>query len=339
VKPAKPGAARLLNSDDGLAILSAALESRHRAGSEGDCSHLVHAIYERAGYSYSYADSSQLYAGAKEFRQVTRPQPGDLVVWRGHVGIVVNPAQHSFFSLLTSGRGVDFYDAPYWKQRGRMRFFRYAKAGVSPSVPVLQAKSSKPATLRNADARGSLSVKPVEASESEKIPTDSAQPSVIQYVNVATPQTVAVNSARPKPEQLTGAILQTLRGTDEALRGQDLFRLSQSLVIFDQLEVTKIRIKGKQGQAEIKISGLSSIREGHANLQKQAEQQRWTLTSGDGESWELMLPLKTLYLPREVTVRLLAHQLAELTDQVSEPAAETDKKAELARLLNHLLQK
>jgi hypothetical protein len=118
---------RPLTRDEGLAILGAALDFRHHTGSPSDCSHFVHGLYERAGFPYGYASSSDLYAGIGEFRRVASPQPGDLAVWDGHAGIVVNPAQHSFFSLLSSGPGVDFYDSPYWKQRGRPRFYRYVK--------------------------------------------------------------------------------------------------------------------------------------------------------------------------------------------------------------------
>src|SRR5208282_3519431 len=85
-----PPALRTLTTDEGLAVLSAALESRGNADTEADCSHLVHAIYERAGFPYSYASSATLYAGSGEFRRVVHPQPGDLVVWPGHVGIAVS---------------------------------------------------------------------------------------------------------------------------------------------------------------------------------------------------------------------------------------------------------
>lgn len=118
---------RPLTRDEGLAILGAALDFRRNVGSRSDCSHLVHSLYQRAGFQYGYASSSDLYAGINEFHRVANPQPGDLVVWPGHAGIVVNPAQHSFFSLLRSGAGVDFYDSPYWEQRGHPRFFRYIK--------------------------------------------------------------------------------------------------------------------------------------------------------------------------------------------------------------------
>jgi hypothetical protein len=129
--------ARPLTRDEGLAILGAALDSRRRRDRPADCSHLVHALYERAGFHYEYASSSDLYAGVDEFRRVSAPQPGDLAVWPGHAGIVINPAQHSFFSLLSTGPGVDFYDSSYWKQRGRPHFFRYVKrasGGASSSA-------------------------------------------------------------------------------------------------------------------------------------------------------------------------------------------------------------
>jgi cell wall-associated NlpC family hydrolase len=120
----KTTAPRPLTRHEGLAIVRAALHSRNHAP---DCSHLVHALYEHAGFPYDYAPSSDLYAGIDEFRRVTNPQPGDLAVWRGHAGIVVNPSEHSFFSLLSSGPGVDSWDSPYWKQWGRPHFFRYLK--------------------------------------------------------------------------------------------------------------------------------------------------------------------------------------------------------------------
>jgi cell wall-associated NlpC family hydrolase len=120
-----------LTPDDGLAVIAAALDSRTHLVREPDCSHLVHAIYSRAGFPYTYTPSSDLFAGTREFQRVSRPQVGDLVVWQGHAGIVVNPAQHVFFSALRSGFGTDAYDAPYWKGRGQLRFYRYIKGSFA----------------------------------------------------------------------------------------------------------------------------------------------------------------------------------------------------------------
>jgi len=125
-------ASRTFTPDDGLAVIAAALDSHVRIRSSRDCSHLVHAIYERAGFHYLYASSSDLYIGTDHFQRVAHPQTGDLAVWRGHVGIVVNPSQHVFFSAMRSGPGIDTYDAPHWKERGQVRFYRYIKGNRRP---------------------------------------------------------------------------------------------------------------------------------------------------------------------------------------------------------------
>jgi NlpC/P60 family len=125
-----------ISPDDGLALIAAALDSKTRLYSLGDCSHLVHAIYKRAGFTYVYARSSDLYLGVEEFVRVAGPQPGDLVVWPGHVGIVIRPSRHVFFSLMRRGPGIDDYEAPYWTRRGRARFYRYVQNVLAQDVPV-----------------------------------------------------------------------------------------------------------------------------------------------------------------------------------------------------------
>ncbi len=101
---------------------------------ELDCSHLVHDLFQRAGMDYDYAPSNTLYDGIPEFRRVYKPQPGDLVVWHGHVGIVVNPDDHSFISALRSGVKIAQYDSNYWKKKGTPRFLRYAESSSSPVI-------------------------------------------------------------------------------------------------------------------------------------------------------------------------------------------------------------
>jgi cell wall-associated NlpC family hydrolase len=92
---------------------------------ELDCSHFANYVYERVGFTYDYAPSAQLYKGAAPFVRVQHAQPGDLIVWRGHVGIVVDPAEHTFVSKLNSGVKVASWDTHYWKRRGYARFFRF----------------------------------------------------------------------------------------------------------------------------------------------------------------------------------------------------------------------
>jgi cell wall-associated NlpC family hydrolase len=130
---------RLLQPDDGLNIIAAALKLRPRLDSGYDCSHLVHAVYEQAGFPYEYATAAQLYAGVSEFRRVLHPQPGDLVVFaddgkHGHVGIMVNPARRLFFSGLSHGPGISSYASRYWRARGYPRFLRYVRRTPPPKT-------------------------------------------------------------------------------------------------------------------------------------------------------------------------------------------------------------
>jgi len=120
-------AERALTPDDGMSVIAAALDAKLRRDAAHDCSHLVHAIYERAGFPYTYATSNDLYAGVEGFRRVSYPQPGDIIVWHGHTGIVVQPSRHVFFSFLTAGPGTDNYHSRYWFARGIPRFYRYVR--------------------------------------------------------------------------------------------------------------------------------------------------------------------------------------------------------------------
>ena len=129
-----PQHSALLTPHEGTSVIDAALDPHLQRVPGVDCSHLVHTIYDRAGFSYTYADSSDLYRGADHFRRVKHPQPCDLVVWPGHVGIVVSPRHHTFFSALSHGPGTAKYNDRYWRRRGPARFYRYLKSNESAGL-------------------------------------------------------------------------------------------------------------------------------------------------------------------------------------------------------------
>jgi hypothetical protein len=96
---------------------------------ELDCSHFVQYLYEQAGLYYGYAPSRVLYDGMDGFKRVLHPRAGDLIVWRGHMGIVVDPGETTFLSALNSGVKTSSYESHYWKKRGRPHFLRYVAPG------------------------------------------------------------------------------------------------------------------------------------------------------------------------------------------------------------------
>lgn len=98
-----------------------------------DCSHFVNSLFEAIGLGYDYQPSSVLYRGTEAFRRIYRPQTGDLIVWPGHVGIVVDPEAKTFVSALRTGVKVATYTSRYWKRRGHPRFLRYSLP-VTPTI-------------------------------------------------------------------------------------------------------------------------------------------------------------------------------------------------------------
>lgn len=338
----KPVVPRPLTLGEGLAILGAALDSGHHADFRSDCSHFVHGLYERAGFPYEYASSSDLYAGVDEFRRVTSPQPGDLAVWRGHAGIVINPGQHSFFSVLRSGPGVDSYHAPYWKRRGRPRFFRYVKPAPGGVLSTsIRTASLQPAVLGNTQPHQPDAEDPVSDGSEESLSKtgSSAKLAENQPLHAETSRVVVVNSVRPNPDQVSAAFLQACKDSEESLRGRDLFKSAPALVVFDHFAVKKVHITRNQGWAEVQIDRLVSRTESKAELHKRSDRQRWPLSRRDNKSWELTPARNTIYLPQRIAERILAHELAQLTEDGADTASRTQRKAELARLLNVLLEK
>jgi len=334
-----PVQARPLTLDEGLAILSSALDSRHHAAFRSDCSHFVHGLYERAGFPYAYAPSSDLYAGIDDFRRVTNPQPGDLAVWRGHAGIVINPVQHSFFSLLRSGPGVASYESSYWKKKGRPRFFRYVKAapGGALAGSVLNA-SLRPTALEDADSAFSEEPASEAAADGSSDRSISSRPISNRPLNTAIPPLVVVNAARPRPEQVAEAFLRACTDSEQNFRGRELSNSAQPLIVFDHFTVKKVRIAGAQAWADVQIDELVSFTGGQAQTHARSERERWPLIRRDRTDWELIPPRDTVYLPQPIAVRLLAQQLAQLTEN-AHGASSPREKAELAQVLAALLQK
>jgi hypothetical protein len=337
-KAAKPSVSGSLTPDEGLAILGAALESRYKVEARSDCSHLVHAIYEKAGFHYAYESSSDLYAGEGSFRRVTQPQPGDVVVWPGHAGIVVSPLQRTFFSALRSGLGVQAYDSVYWKERGHPRFLRYLKA--SPEAVLVAAKRTptlEPARLRT-DGAGTPIVTEADDPEDMDAEEESGMRLDVPAVTAPLPTVVVVTGMQPKPEQVHEALLGEFRDAADALQGQDVFKLHAELVAFGRCEVRKLHLNRDSSWAEIRLVDLVSVTAPAGRAKKHAEVQRWNLRRKSAGNWQLVLPTDAVYLPREAAVRILAHQLAALTDEDSDSAASTDQKAQLARWVAVLLE-
>jgi hypothetical protein len=186
--------------------------------------------------------------------------------------------------------------------------------------------------LQNADSRG----RSAGASDPDDLPTSVPQPSAVETVS-SSPRTLVVHASQPKPKQLNEIVSQHFDEAGKALLGVDVTKLSDPLIVFDHIAVKGVHVKKNQGWLDVKIDGLHSLVAGRVTRKKRSEQQRWALTRQDTDTWELLLPPKAAYLQHDFAVRILAHQLATLTDRT--PGDSSKDQSQLARTLNLLLEK
>ena len=310
--------------------------------SETDCSHLVHDIYEQAGFPYEYASSRDLYIGSTNFTRVRVPQAGDLVVWRGHVGIVINPQQHSFFSFVSSGPDTQFYNSPYWRSRGVARFFRYTIDKPLRADRTLEAEdhsARKPLQVKS-DNRSSENrppselSKPVSARASRRVPAaDTFSSTTVEPFREIIIRVAAKN---PSPEEVAAAFEEMNRDSGESLRTGSLNSPGKPIVVYRELRVPAVQIKGKRGTALIRIESLAAAAEPQAGSQL-----RWREESLEFEKTKrgwVMSPLKdTAYVNRDVAMRVLSGRLADLAKNTEGTPEREREQTQIIRFLNLLL--
>jgi hypothetical protein len=339
---------RPLTAQEGKVIVNAAWERDQQAGRKPDCSHLVHEVYTLAGYPYPYASSFDLYVGIGSFVRVAKPQSGDLVVWRGHVGIVVDPAEHSFYSSVRSGLRTEFYDAPNWKARGPARYYRYVAA--KPANLVL-ARNRSPKTPGES---ASINTEPAFEDSHENLPgsthpiakgsdtTSSAVPGSASPSTRATfeiPSSILIATAQDKPsqEEIARAISELNSATGDILREQDSSQVRGKVIIYDDLRLESAKIKGKHGSVQARIeSPVTLVGERIEQMQLNGKLRWDLLRMNDG--WQVLAPKNSIYVPRDVAIHMLAARLALLTQEGNVSDGDSlHQQAQIVRVLSTLL--
>jgi hypothetical protein len=347
---------RLLSAEGGRAIVDAARDQDETTPSAQDCSHLVHQTYLNAGFGYPYASSFELYAGNENFGRVRKPQPGDLIVWPGHVGIVLDPVEHSFYSLVSTGVEAQDYQGPYWRSRGRPRFYRYkvenaeiltaskapASSGSShsgkrqPTDAVIEERSTVTASASNRP--------PKTASERTRVVNSPATPPapVAESSSFEVPQSIVIAAGNKQPTsgQVAEGISELSNASGNVLRTDDPSKVMMPVVIFERFRVERLEIKRDHGWAHLRIDSRATIAGGKTEYKRRSEKVRWELRRTES-GWEAITPADRTYVPNDVAVRHLAAQLARLTETDGD-AAHSEivlrQESQLANLLSGLLE-
>jgi hypothetical protein len=318
---------RLVSVAEGIAVLNAAREHRRQTRSKPDCSHLVQEVYATAGLEYPLASSSELYQGVESFQRVGKPQPGDLIVWRGHVGLVVDPQKRTFYSSVRAGLKTESYDSSYWRRRGWPRFYRYRLDGHKNS-PVMAAR---PAVhpLTSLAITDPAKDEPTTATRAELVGLASENPHIVAPARSLLEDTILISESREPTRQ---AIAQALIVYADGAAVQAA-ELPDSFIIFERLQVDGLKLEGKQARARLELHTAASVAGESVNLRDKRIKVPLDLQR-TSQGWLLRKP-QPVYLSRRAGVRVLAERLTELARNDSDP----QQQARLARLLDDLLNR
>jgi hypothetical protein len=348
---------RLLSAEEGRAIVDATREQDQPGRRAQDCSHLVHQTYLDAGFEYPYASSFELYAGSENFERVRHPQPGDLVVWPGHVGIVLEPLEHSFFSLVSTGLEAQNYAGPYWRSRGRPRFYRYKVENAEVLTTMKAPASSRPSnSTKPQDTEAVIEEgSPVAASDPNRPPKMASErtkvvmkdppvlpAAVVERSPFEIPQSIVIvaGNKQPTSSQVAEGISELSSASGTILRTDDPSKLTMPVVIFDRLHVERLDVKKGHGWARLQMDARATIAVGETVYRRRRIKVRWELRKTDS-GWEAIAPADRTYVPNDVAVRNLAARLAQLTESDGAEAHQESvlrQESKLANLLSALLE-
>ena len=317
----------LVSAEQGQAVADFAMQSGPRVRPKPDCSHLVHLLYARAGLIYPYEDSRVLYRGVDDFQRVKTPQPGDLAVGLGHVGIVLSPEEKTFLSSVRSGIITESWTAPHWARRGPPHFFRYrigpsanlellaAIIGDGPAVsnaavrnPAvrnedtqtagLQAPPARNDDIQDADAPSEDSRAP-RTHRDVPLPRDERRDAAAQATSNDSVAFVAVIHQRRTPgkREIAAAILESGNVRAQELTAGRTLDLDRPISVFDRVEVTGIRMKHESGSVAVRLSETMSQEDGRILAARRLEREFSMVRRRDGV-WIISDPRRRTYLPQ-----------------------------------------
>jgi hypothetical protein len=346
---------RLLTAAEGRLIVDVAWKEDQPARGTQDCSHLVHQTYLNAGFEYQYSSSFDLYAGSENFERVRTPQPGDLIVWPGHIGIVADPLQHSFYSLVSTGWEAQDYEGAYWRLRGRPRFYRYkvessgnltdAKLTTPTKAPRSPGRNTTPLAMEERSAVEYPAAKRAPKPASERTATfyGPMPPATLEdpakTAELPPSILIAVGNKAPTREDVAEGISELNNAAGSVLLTDDPSTLKTPVVIFERLQMERLALKRGHGWARLQVDSKVLIARGSADFKRRREKIRWELRHTE-LGWEAVRPTDRIYLPHDVAVRNLAAQLARLAESDGAAAHQETvlrQESQLASLLSALL--
>jgi hypothetical protein len=123
---------------------------------------------------------------------------------------------------------------------------------------------------------------------------------------------VVTAANRPTREEVGEAISEFNSGSGNLLRDWPKAHSERIVLVYDQLSVERIELMRERGFVDVEVEGRISIGSRGLEGKRHREKLRWELRHTP-RGWELLAPTNRAYVPRDVAVRVLAGELASLT--------------------------
>jgi hypothetical protein len=176
--------------------------------------------------------------------------------------------------------------------------------------------------------------KSAPASASHSAPAAEASSSA----TVESPREIVLQVARknPSPDEVAAAFVEMNQDSGEYLRTRSLNSLGKPIVVYREVRVSGIQIKGKRGTALVRIESLGAP----PNMQTDS-QLRWKEQSLEFEKtkrgWVMSPVQDAAYVKREVALQVLAARLAELAQNTDATPEQEREQKQIIRFLNLLV--
>jgi hypothetical protein len=145
-----------------------------------------------------------------------------------------------------------------------------------------------------------------------------------------------VAEKNPSPEEVAAAFVEMNQGSGESLRTRSLNGLGKPIIIYREVRVSAVQIKGKRGTARVRIESLGAP----PNMQTRS-QPRWKEQPLEFEKTKrgwVMKPIEeAAYIPREVALQVLSARLAELAQNTGATFEQEREQKQIIRFLNFLV--
>jgi hypothetical protein len=333
----------MASPQEGETIVQAAWQLRRGLFPKPDCSHFVHAVYTQAGFLYQYAASRAVFAGIAGFRRVVKPQSGDVIVWQGHIGIVIDPREHSFYSSVTAGFAIQSYESRYWRGRGIPRFYRFVVNDLQSPPPLLAnlalandlgpALSSlalslpaRPPILMQAETGPMLAQSDSRENstpESAQVPVRQTQeqrpimeerPIEIHAIEAAANDTevsdrvLVTSRATPAKKEVLAAVRRSVDARGERLLHAGSLDSQPSVGVVDRVRIVAINLQGDSGFAEVEVKQKGGFQYGKA-IPTRTKVIQHAILSRQEQGWVLEMPQDLMCLNRTLAVTALTDRL------------------------------